>query len=238
MKPTRRSAAVITTIAATGAALIAASGMLAASASAAPNASASFTSHAFIGPLHHTKVVASTVPANGDVNPYGVAVVPRSTGNLDRGDVLVSNFNNAGNTQGTGTTIIRQPLRGPIAPPMSALVFFASPLQGLSTALGALRGGFVVVGNVPTTDGTIATIGAGALQVINRHGKVVQTWTDPVLLDGPWAERVVKMKLRLGKSPMVMPIAKCFSRRNNGISAFLADLESFDPQSQPPPPRR
>jgi hypothetical protein len=97
--------------------------------------------------------------------------------------VLVSNFNNSGNTQGTGTTIIRQPLGGPIAPPMSALVFFASPLPGLSTALGALRGGFVVVGNVPAIG---STIGAGALQVINRQGKLVETWTDPVLLDGPW----------------------------------------------------
>jgi DNA-binding beta-propeller fold protein YncE len=132
---------------------------------------------------------SSTIPANGDVNPYGVAFVPEGFpegGSLMAGDVLVSNFNNSGNTQGAGTTIIRQPLRGPIAPPMSALVFFASKLQGLSTALGALRGGFVVVGNVPTTDGTVATIGAGALQVIDRHGKVVQTWTDPVLLDGPW----------------------------------------------------
>ena len=107
MKPTRRSAAVITTIAATGAALLAASGVLAASASAAPNTSANFTSHAFIGPLHHTKVIASTVPANGDVNPYGVAVVPRSTGHLYRGDVLVSNFNNMANVQGTGTTIVQ-----------------------------------------------------------------------------------------------------------------------------------
>jgi len=46
------------------------------------------------------------------------------------------------------------------------------------------------------------------------------------------------MKLRLAKSPMVMPIAKCFSRRNDGINAFLADLDNFDPQSQAPPPRR
>jgi DNA-binding beta-propeller fold protein YncE len=132
---------------------------------------------------------SSTIPANGDVNPYGVAFVPEGFpegGNLAAGDVLVSNFNNSGNLQGTGTTIIRQPLQGPIAPPMSAIAFFSSPLAGLSTALGVLRGGFVVVGNVPTTDGTVATIGAGALQVIDSHGKVVATWTDPVLLDGPW----------------------------------------------------
>jgi hypothetical protein len=53
----------------------------------------------------------STVPANGDVNPYGVAFVPDSfntgAGPLKHGDVLVSNFNNVQNLQGTGTTIVR-----------------------------------------------------------------------------------------------------------------------------------
>ena len=33
---------------------------------------------AFLGQLHGLTQVASTVPANGDVNPYGVAVVPAS----------------------------------------------------------------------------------------------------------------------------------------------------------------
>jgi hypothetical protein len=52
------------------------------------------------------KTVASTVPPNGDVNPYGVAIVPVSKGALDEGSVLISNFNNAANQQGTGTTIV------------------------------------------------------------------------------------------------------------------------------------
>ena len=47
------------------------------------------------------------MPANGDVNPYGVAVVPRSTGDLRQGNVLVSNFNDTANVQGTGTTIVQ-----------------------------------------------------------------------------------------------------------------------------------
>ena len=61
----------------------------------------------FIGPLNRIDTVASTVPKNGDVNPYGVAVVPASTGSLVAGDVLVSNFNNHRNLQGTGTTIVQ-----------------------------------------------------------------------------------------------------------------------------------
>jgi hypothetical protein len=135
---------------------------------------------------------SSTVPADGDLNPYGVAFVPRgfpAGGTIAGGDVLVSNFNNslsAGNIQGTGTTIVQLTPTGPLAPPGTAVTFFTSSLPGLSTALGVLRGGFVVVGNVPTTDGTFGTIGQGALQVIDRNGTLVQTWTDPVFLDGPW----------------------------------------------------
>jgi hypothetical protein len=134
-------------------------------------------------------ITSSTIPSNGDINPYGVAFVPDGFalgGVIASGDVLVSNFNNGSNLQGTGTTIIRLHPEGPLAPPGMATAFFTSSLPGLSTALGVLRGGFVIVGNVPTTDGTSATIGAGALQLIDRHGKWLATWTDPKLLDGPW----------------------------------------------------
>src|SRR3984957_11130646 len=134
-------------------------------------------------------VNSSTIPANGDLNPYGVAFVPEGFaegGTIRTGDVLVSNFNNGANLQGLGTTIVQLTPRGTLAPPGTAAAFFTSSLPGLSTALGVLRVGFVIVGNVPTSDGTIGTIGQGALQVIDRHGRLVQTWTDPQLLDGPW----------------------------------------------------
>jgi hypothetical protein len=134
-------------------------------------------------------VNSSTIPANGDVNPYGVAFVPSgfpSGGKIASGDVLVSNFNNSSNLQGLGTTIIKLTPTGPVALPQAAVTFFASPLAGLSTALGVLKGGFVLVGNVPTTDGTFGTIGQGAIQVIDKNGSVAATWSDPVDLDGPW----------------------------------------------------
>ena len=44
--------------------------------------------------------VASTVPPNGDLNPYGVAVVQRTSGKLNAGDILVGNFNNKANLLG------------------------------------------------------------------------------------------------------------------------------------------
>src|SRR6266480_2039312 len=143
----------------------------------------------FIGRFHRNQTVASTVPGNGDVNPYGVAVVPTSTGSLVKGDVLVSNFNNSNNLQGTGTTIVQ------ISPGGQQTVFAqinASSLPGpcpggvgLTTALGILPGGWVVVGSLPTTDGTSATAQAGCLLVINSSGKVAETIAGHGI-NGPW----------------------------------------------------
>jgi len=126
----------------------------------------------------------STVPPNGDVNPYGVAFVPDNfqtgSGPLRHGDILVSNFNNSANLQGTGTTIVRIPTSG------SPKVFFQGKTGiGLSTALGVLQYGFVVVGNSPSTDGSSATAGPGSLLVINNHGKLIQTFKN-AWIQGPW----------------------------------------------------
>ena len=42
-------------------------------------------------------VVASTIPSNGDVNPYGIVRIPKTIGTLVAGNILVSNFNNSAN---------------------------------------------------------------------------------------------------------------------------------------------
>ena len=55
-------------------------------------------------------IISSTIPANGDLNPYGIAFVPdgfAAGGMIAPGDVLVSNFNAKNNLQGTGKTIIK-----------------------------------------------------------------------------------------------------------------------------------
>jgi hypothetical protein len=113
---------------------------------------------------------SSTIPANGDVNPYGVAFVPdgfTAGGTITSGDVLVSNFNNSNNLQGTGTTIIKLHPKGSLAPPGMAATFFSSSLPGLSTALGVLRAGFVIVGNVPK------------MAIGWRHGAILSCLMDP-----------------------------------------------------------
>jgi hypothetical protein len=131
----------------------------------------------------------STVPANGDLNPYGVAFVPNdfpSGGTIKPGDILVSNFNNGLplNQQGTGTTIVD------ISPNGSQSLFFQdSAVPGLDTALGILKSGFVIVGNLPATydsSGNLLSIGQGSLLILDKSGNVVTTLTDSALLDGPW----------------------------------------------------
>jgi hypothetical protein len=63
--------------------------------------------HRIASKLEEALRVASTVPANGDVNPYGIVQLSRrATGKLHAGDLLVSNFNDKANNQGTGTTIV------------------------------------------------------------------------------------------------------------------------------------
>ncbi|MGA3370696.1 MAG: hypothetical protein ABSC48_02930 [Terracidiphilus sp.] len=126
----------------------------------------------------------STVPANGDVNPYGVAFVPNNfitgSGQLKHGDILVSNFNNSTNVQGTGTTIVRVPASGPLR------VFFEdSKAPGLSTALGTLQYGFVVVGICPDIPSTQAAGEPGSLLVINNQGRLAQTITSK-WIQAPW----------------------------------------------------
>jgi hypothetical protein len=179
MKPTRRTTAGLAVVATATAALLAGSGILATSASAAPPS--------FIGGLTNTKVVASTVPGNGDVNPYGVAVVPRSTGDLHRGNVLVSNFNDSGNIQGTGTTIVQ------VTPGGTASLFAAIDPSlpgcpggvGLTTALVVLRSGWVIVGSLPTQNNGTTLSGFGCLIVLDSHGTVRETITGHGI-KGPW----------------------------------------------------
>jgi len=131
------------------------------------------------------ETIASTVPPNGDLNPYGVAFVPidfEGGGPLHFGDILVSNFNDKANQQGTGTTVVR------INPEGRLSVFFQGPKGlGLTTALGILKAGFVLVGNLPTKNGTAATIKApGSLLILDRGGHLIANLVDATFLDGPW----------------------------------------------------
>jgi hypothetical protein len=128
----------------------------------------------FLGSFTTVCEVASTVPPKGDVNPYGIAVIPTTVGNLTAGNVLISNFNNSHNLQGTGTTIVQISPAGTVSV-FANLAKQTSDRLGLTTALSVFSDGYVVVGSLPTTNGTAKTASAGALYVLNSHGKLVET---------------------------------------------------------------
>ncbi|HEX3312815.1 MAG TPA: hypothetical protein VHS32_41775, partial [Streptosporangiaceae bacterium] len=178
MKATRRYAAGLAAVVATAASLLAVTGLDAGAAGAS-----SFP--AFVAPLHHITTLASTVPANGDVNPYGVAVIPHGPGRLGRGNILVSNFNNKANVQGTGTTIVQITPHGHV----SLFATVSRHLRGcpggvgLTTALTVLRSGWVIVGSLPTKGGNVS--GSGCLIVLNRWGQVRETFAGRSI-NGPW----------------------------------------------------
>jgi hypothetical protein len=157
----------------------------------------------FIGPFHKLATIGSTVPGNGDVNPYGMVAIRHSRGKLRRGDVLISNFNNKANLQGTGTTIVQVSPRG-----RRTLFAHVSPSGlpgacpggvGLTTALAVVHG-WVIVGSLPTSNGMSATAKAGCLIVLDSHGRVRETisghgingpWDMAALSAGPFAELFV-----------------------------------------------
>ena len=157
----------------------------------------------FIGPFHKLATIGSTVPGNGDVNPYGMVAIRHSRGKLRRGDVLISNFNNSQNLQGTGTTIVQVSPRG-----RRTLFAHVSPSGlpgacpggvGLTTALAVVHG-WVIVGSLPTSNGMSATAKAGCLIVLDSHGRVRETisghgingpWDMAALSAGPFAELFV-----------------------------------------------
>lgn len=164
------------------------------SAAATTTAAASApTAAAFIAPLKTFSTVASTVPANGDINPYGIAFVPTSIGKLQAGQMLISNFNAKESAkqsgQGTGTTIVQVSTAG-----KTSLFAKIDPKTlpgpcpggvGLTTALNILPGGYVVVGSLPTTNGKTATAKYGCLIVLDSEGKPVETIASKNI-QGPW----------------------------------------------------
>ena len=158
------------------------------SASASAHATTT-TSGSALSALTAVSTLASTVPANGDVNPYGIVLVPSSVGKLVAGELLVSNFNDKANNQGTSTTIDQITTSGH----SSLFATISAPSLpgkcpggvGLTTALSVLPGGYVIVGSLPTSNGKSATAQCGCLIVLDANGHPVSTIAGPEI-QGPW----------------------------------------------------
>jgi hypothetical protein len=147
----------------------------------------------FLETIHKHTTLGSTVPDNGDVNPYAVVIAPVSAGAIQKDDVLVDNFNNISNLQGTGTTIVDY------RPSTKQTTLFAKlPAKldqcpggvGLTTAMTMLKSGWVIVGSTPSTDGTTKTKGDGCVLVLDSSGHLVAAWSGPTIND-PWGNMAV-----------------------------------------------
>ncbi|HKT94018.1 MAG TPA: hypothetical protein VJS18_17780 [Paraburkholderia sp.] len=141
---------------------------------------------------HHTTLI-NTVPDNGDQNPYAIFVAPVSSGTVKEGDVLVDNFNNSANLQGTGSTIVDY---HPDTKQMTLFATIPRDLKecpggvGLSTAMTMLKSGWVIVGSTPSNDGTTGTKGAGCMIVLDSGGKIAKVISSPNIND-PWGNMAV-----------------------------------------------
>jgi hypothetical protein len=167
-----------------------------------------------------------------------VANVPFSTGDLVRGDTLVSNFNSSNNLQGTGTTIMQ------VAPNGGVTTFSQiDPAHlpgacpggvGLTTALSVLGDGYVVVGSLPVTNNGSGTPEAGCLIVLNSEGVPVETVVGNGI-NGPWDMTALQV---------FGPFAELFVTNVLNGTANAAGAETdhgtvlrlsvFDPPGRPP----
>jgi hypothetical protein len=162
-------------------------------ATGTPNPARADAPQGLLETIHKHITRISTVTDNGDLNPYAVVVAPVSAGKIQKDDVLVDNFNNLSNLQGTGTTIVDY------NPSTRRATTFAKLPQklaqcpggvGLTTAMTMLKSGWVIVGSTPSTDGTTATKGAGCLIVFDSNGQLATVWTGPNI-SGPWGNMAV-----------------------------------------------
>jgi hypothetical protein len=137
--------------------------------------------------------LTSCIPDNGDQNPYAIVVAPVSSGSVQAGDVLVDNFNNSYNLQGTGSTIVDY------NPSTKKTFLFAKvpdalpgfrPGVGLTTAMTMLRSGWVIVGDAPSTDGTAGTLGDGCLVILDSGGQFAGTIKSEKI-SAPWGNMAV-----------------------------------------------
>jgi hypothetical protein len=155
----RRAAAVAVSAAAI-------TGLSAAAANAAP----------VPNPLGHApdKTVASLIAPNGDRDPFGIAVVPLTSGNLTAGNLLVAEFSDQNGTAGAGTTILQvNPATG-----QTSAFFQGAPVAGtVGIAINPVNDGVWIGDYGSAADGTAAND-----LLITSAGKLA-TFTDAMTMN-------------------------------------------------------
>lgn len=127
-----------------------------------------FSPASVLATLKHESELGSTIdPKNGDLNPYGLDVAKVSSGNISAGDLVVCNFNDNQNVQGTGTSIVAL---HPIAPATPRDIAINSVLDGCN-ALAMSPAGTIWA----------AAFSANDNPIVSQSGAVVSS-----LSNGPW----------------------------------------------------
>ena len=85
--------------------------------------------------------------------------------------------------------------------------------------MGELMREFHLNPSLPITDNDVIDM---------LHAAMPINCCDFVLLDGAWSNRVAKLKQRVANAGSLLPVATCYSRRDNGVERFLNDLEAFE----------
>ena len=171
------AAAALAAVAVSAAAI---TGLSAAAANAAP----------VPNPLGHVpdKTVASLIAPNGDRDPFGMAVVPLTSGNLTAGNLLVAEFgDDKHGTVGAGTTILQvNPATG-----TTSVFFQGVPVAGpVGIAINPANDGVWIGDYGSAADGTAAND-----LLIAPTGKLVATFTDTTTTNaasfvGVWGQGV------------------------------------------------
>ncbi|HEX4216796.1 MAG TPA: hypothetical protein VHZ02_00380 [Acidimicrobiales bacterium] len=175
--PAVRRAGVVAAVVVSSAAI---TGLSAAAASAAPVPDKS---------LHHLqdKTVASLIAPNGDRDPFGIAVVPISSGELTAGNLLVAEFGDTNGTAGAGTTILQvNPATG-----ATSVFFQGGPVGGpVGIAINAANDAVWIGDYGSAADGTAAND-----LLILANGQLTSTFTDTTTMNaasflGVWGQGV------------------------------------------------
>ena len=116
------------------------------------------------------KTLASLVAPNGDRDPFGIVVLPLSSGNLSAGNLLVAEFSDQSGTAGAGTTILQvDPATG-----KTSLFYQGSPVAGpVGIAINPANDGVWIGDYGDTGDGVAAND-----LLISSSGQLKATFTD------------------------------------------------------------
>lgn len=116
------------------------------------------------------KTLASLIAPNGDRDPFGIAVVPLTAGDLTAGNLLVADFGDEHGTAGAGTTILQvNPATG-----KTSVFYQGSPVAGpVGIAINPANDGVWIGDYGAAADGTAAND-----LLISPTGQLKATYTD------------------------------------------------------------